>query len=129
GKVAMLWNAIGAKTFMAFGKQERFLRLAPRAAHPAHTARDDRRGLYHSRLQQGNKRQQDARRIASGRGNQGCSGDFFTMNFRNSENGIGKEMRCAVFVSVKFPKQGWVTQPEVRAQIDDLLSRFDERRG
>ena len=51
------------------------------------------------------------------------------MNFRNSEDGLGKEIRCAVFVPVKFPKQGRVTQPEVRAQVNYLLSRFDERRG
>src|SRR2546423_10097363 len=100
--MAMLRHAVRTYTFVAFHEQIIDLRLSTGATDSAQTVGDNLSGLDQFLAQQRNEREQNARRITPGTGDEPCAGDFVPINFGQPVDGVSEQTRGGVFVSVKF---------------------------
>ena len=127
GEMPVLRHAVGAHAFVALAEEIIHLRLAPRAAHPAHRIRDDPLRLDQLRPQERQHRQQDARGITPRRRDQHRSLDLAPVNLRQSIHTLRQQLRRRMIVTVKFLVTLRALQPEIRAQINHHAARVDQR--
>ena len=78
-KVPVLGDAVGADALIAFGVQERHIRLAARTAHTAEAVGNDAGGFDQAGFQQWHGGQENAGGITAGRGDESCGPDIVPM--------------------------------------------------
>ena len=77
----------------------------------------------------GSKRQQDARRITTRRGDQARGLDFLRADFRQAVNRLRQQIRRRMRVTVEFLIDRRVAQAEIRAQVDHLQAALQQGAG
>ena len=75
----MFGDAVGADAFIAFGVQERHIRLATGTTHAAEAVGNDAGGFDQAGFQQRRGWQENAGGITAGRGDESCGPDIVPM--------------------------------------------------
>ena len=129
GQVPVLGHAVRPEALVALDVQKRHVGLAPGTADAAQRVGDDLLGIDQPGLEQRNGRQQDARRVTAGRGDERRVGDGVAPEFRQPVNGLGQPLRRGVFGAVKLVVRVGVVEAEVGAQVDHRHTALGQRHG
>src|SRR5438046_6683123 len=112
GQVPVLRNAVRTRAFVAFHEEIVLFQFSARAADAAERVSDDAGRPDQALAQQGNGRQQNARRITAGRRDERRVLDLRAINFRETVNRLLEQVRRGMVARVKFFVNGGVLHAE-----------------
>src|SRR2546423_12359904 len=116
--MAMLRHTVRTHTFVALHEQIIDLCLSTGSTDSAQTVSDNLSGLDQFLAQQRNEREQNARWITAGTGNEPRAGNFVAIDFGQPVDRVSEQIRGGVFVPIKFAVDRGVLNPKIGAEID-----------